>query len=1086
MLRSLVVVLLLAASVGGAQTRFDRWALVLDDPPAIEQAAKAAGPARRAAAADEAVRIRAAQQQLRDVLRDRGVAVLGATQWILNAVYVRAPRQEALALAKLPGVARVVRMLPVKLAMDRALELVFAQQAWNVVGGMGQAGAGVKIGILDTGIDHTHPAFQDSSLTPPPGFPKGETAYTNNKIIVARSYVDMLVWADRPDLSRPDDTTPRDRVGHGTAVAMVAAGGRTTGPAATVSGVAPRAFLGNYKIFGSPGVNDVTFDDVIARALEDAVIDGMDIAVLPVGRGAEWAPGDRGAACQKPGQEACDLRTAAVENAIASGLAVVVPAGNDGDLSGTGSKFPALNSINTPGTAPSAITVGATTNSHLFYNSVKVTGSDVPANLQSIPALFGDGPRPSGPVIAPLKDVAQAEPPANAKACSPVGAGTLTGAIAIVDRGDCAFATKVNNIQKGGAVGVIVVETGSDFIFPMIGLVGTAIPAVMIGKTDGENLRNFLAGHPGRQASLDPRLEPRDVIAGDIAYFSSRGPSIGGNLIKPEVAAAGIDLYMATQDYDPNSDMWDSSRFTAARGTSFAAPMVAGTAALALQQRPDLTPAQLKSAVVNTATPRSQLADFDQNGTQVPVSVTAAGAGLVNAENAAKTTVTVTPATVSLGAVTGDLPVRALTVTNHGPDAVALTLSVQPPDPRLTLSATALNLAPGASAQVTVTLAGVPPPGRYEGDIVITGGPVDLRVPFLYLRSDGVPHNLVPLSGIDFVGNVNEWVDGRNFNLNVKIVDRYGVPVPDVPVLFRATIGGGVIEEATPATDALGIAAATATIGPTPGEQEFSVEIDGQPETRIFFRGRAKLRPAINTNGIVNAADGSIGNGLAPGSYISIFGANLSDASRVFNTPYLPLSLAGVSVSFDRVDARGSYPGRLHFVSGNQINVQIPWEVQGRNSVLVKVSTGPLTESALYTLPLNKYSPAFFEIPDLGGTGRQLVAALDEAYQVVSSTNPVQRGRVVQLFANGLGPVTNTPPSGEVSPANPLSETTETPVVTIGGQNAPVQFSGLAPGNVGLYQVNVVVPEGLSAGLHEVVLTIGGIDAKPVLLYVKE
>ncbi|HFB97645.1 MAG TPA: hypothetical protein ENJ62_00745, partial [Bryobacterales bacterium] len=180
------------------------------------------------------------------------------------------------------------------------------------------------------------------------------------------------------------------------------------------------------------------------------------------------------------------------------------------------------------------------------------------------------------------------------------------------------------------------------------------------------------------------------------------------------------------------------------------------------------------------------------------------------------------------------------------------------------------------------------------------------------------------------------------------------------------------------------------------------------------------------------------------------------------------------------------YPGRLHFVSGNQINVQIPWEVQGRNSVLVKVSTGPLTESALYTLPLNKYSPAFFEIPDLGGTGRQLVAALDEAYQVVSSTNPVQRGRVVQLFANGLGPVTNTPPSGEISPANPLSETTETPVVTIGGQNAPVQFSGLAPGNVGLYQVNVVVPEGLGAGLHEVVLTIGGIDAKPVLLYVKE
>ncbi len=1086
MLRRLIAVLLLAAPIVGAQSRFDRWALVLEDPPAVEQAAKAAGPARRAAAAEGLTRIRAVQQRLTGMLRERGVTVLGANQYILNAVYVRATREQAQKLAALPGVARVVRMMPVKLAMDRALDIVRAQQAWSQVGGFDNAGAGVKIGILDTGIDHTHPAFQDSSLQPPPGFPKGETDYTNNKIIVARSYVDMLVWADRPDLSRPDDTTPRDRVGHGTAVAMVAAGVRTTGPAATVSGVAPKAFLGNYKIFGSPGVNDVTFDDVIAQALEDAVLDGMDIAVLPVGRGAEWAPGDRGGACQKPGQEACDLRTQAVENAVASGLTVVVPAGNDGDLSGTGSKYPALNSINTPGTAPSAITVGATTNSHIFFNSVKVTGGGVPANLQSIPALFGDGARPPGPLTAPLKDVAQTEPPANAKACSPVGAGTLTGAIAIVDRGDCAFATKVNNIQKGGAVGVIVVRTDSDVIFPMTGLVDTGIPAVMIGKTDGANLRNFLAQNPGRQATLDPKLEPRDAFADDIAYFSSRGPSIGGSLVKPEVVAVGTDLYMATQDYDPNSDMWDASRYTAAQGTSFATPMVAGAAALVLQQHPDFNPAQVKSAVVNTATPRSQLADFDENGTQVPVSVTAAGAGRLNAENAAKARITVTPATISLGVVTDSLPVQALTITNHGNDAVALTLNVEPADPRLTLSATALNLGPGASAQVTVTLTEVPPPGRYEGDVVITGGPVPLRVPFLYLRSDGVPYNLIPLSGVDFVGNVGEWVDGRDFNLNVKVVDRYGAPVPDVPVLFRATIGGGAIEEATGTTDRLGIAAATATIGPTPGEQEFSVEIDGQPETRIFFRGRAKLRPAINTNGIVNAADGSLGDGLAPGSYISIYGSNLSDALRVFNTPYLPLSLAGVSVSFDRVDGRGSYPGRLHFVSENQINVQIPWEVQGRTSVWVKVSTGPLTESALYKLPLSNYSPAFFEIPDLGGTGRQLVAALDEGFKVVSSTNPVRRGHVVQLFANGLGPVTNTPPSGEVSPANPLSETTERPTVTIGGWDASVQFSGLAPGNVGLYQVNVVVPDGLSPGLYDVVLTIGGVETKPVLLYVGE
>ena len=125
-----------------------------------------------------------------------------------------------------------------------------------------------------------------------------------------------------------------------------------------------------------------------------------------------------------------------------------------------------------------------------------------------------------------------------------------------------------------------------------------------------------------------------DQFADDIAYFSSRGPSIGESLIKPEIVAVGTDLYMATQQYDPNGDMWSPNGYTAAQGTSFATPMVAGAAALVKQANPGFGPAELKSAVVDTAVRRDQLADFDENGVQVPVSVTAAGAGKLDAGEA--------------------------------------------------------------------------------------------------------------------------------------------------------------------------------------------------------------------------------------------------------------------------------------------------------------------------------------------------------------------------------------------------------------------------------------------------------------------
>ena len=204
-----------------------------------------------------------------------------------------------------------------KMALNRATQLMNAPAAWNAVGGVSNGGKGIKIAILDSGIDQTHPAFQDSTLPMPAGFPlctaghPEDCAYTTNKVIVARSYVRMLAAGSDPRNpaadSMPDDFSPRDRVGHGTAVASCAAANSTATPAITTTGgpltivgMAPKAYLGNYKIAGSPGVLDGASDAIMIQAIEDALADGMDIASLSVIGPAFTGALDTGAICGLP------------------------------------------------------------------------------------------------------------------------------------------------------------------------------------------------------------------------------------------------------------------------------------------------------------------------------------------------------------------------------------------------------------------------------------------------------------------------------------------------------------------------------------------------------------------------------------------------------------------------------------------------------------------------------------------------------------------------------------------------------------------------------------------------------------------
>ena len=372
MKRISVLILLVSAAFAQTRSRLAEYALVLEDPPVAQKVqSRAALQSAEAQAHLAKVRRRTELWCSRNSPPARCASVPRRRFWSTRSSCASRRRMPR-ALKNIPGVKWIQYLPPAKPMLNAAVNLVGVPAAWSAIGGSANAGAGVRIGIIDTGIDQNHPGFQDTGFTPPAGFPAGDTAYTNNKVIVARSYVSMLNDPD-PIYSTPDDFSPRDRQGHGTAIAMIAAGVQNTGPLGTITGVAPKAFLGNYKVFGSPGVNEYTYRSAWNQALTDAVNDGMDIVTLSLGEGdpAIFGPLDKGVGVCGD----ADLRRglAGGGKCVAVwGLLVVAAAGNGGDI---GSEGVTHNTLNSPGVAPSAITVGASANSHLLYQTVRVNGS---------------------------------------------------------------------------------------------------------------------------------------------------------------------------------------------------------------------------------------------------------------------------------------------------------------------------------------------------------------------------------------------------------------------------------------------------------------------------------------------------------------------------------------------------------------------------------------------------------------------------------------------------------------------------------------------------------------------------------------
>ena len=236
------------------------------------------------------------------------------------------------------------------------------------------------------------------------------------------------------------------------------------------------------------------------------------------------------------------------------------------------------------------------------------------------------------------------------------------------------------------------------------------------------------------------------------------------------------------------------------------------------------------------------------------------------------------------------------------------------------------------------------------------------------------------------------------------------------------------------------------------------------PEARIQFMGKVQQAggPLVFPNGAVNGASFARGMPLAPGSIFSVFGRNLPRSAMVATVVPLPVDLNNVRVTL------GGKEVPLFFVGASgpefeQVNAQVPFDLAPGTtpSLVVTVSGRPAPPEQV---TLAAVQPGIFDVG--GGQGAVLIANTDILVAPVGSipgrqTRPAASGEFLSIFCTGLGATNPTVPAGQPGGGQPVT----TPVTaTLGGVNAPVTFAGLAPGFVGLYQVNVQVPEGVAAG----------------------
>jgi minor extracellular serine protease Vpr len=731
--------------------------------------------------------IRAEQTAAEPRIQAAGGAVAAHYDTVFNGVVVEIADSSAGQLSSIPGVRAVFQDSTRRPALDHAVNVHRVPQAWSSLsGGQASAGANIAIAILDTGIDAAHPGFQGFSTATPSGFPiacdygttlttctssGAELANTNAKVIVSRDYT---------------GTGGVDVDGHGTGVAMIAAGltniatydyylpdGMTIVPIYinAITGVAPGAWLGNYKVCDS---QSGCLSSWFLQALDDALNDGMNVVNY-----SGSAP-DTQSSAEGGGPESL-----AISAALGAGVPVVIAAGDDG-LSASGGQAP--GTVGAPAVAPDGIAVGSIGNQRTFGYAVYAGG------LAPIMALIPDSSNPADavnlavPITAPLADIAATD--GTGLACGALPAGSLNGQIVLIQRGQCTFDAKLNNAKNGGAYAAVVYDDQPNELVTMA-ISSALLPAMFIGLTDGLNVKALIAESAGLSASLDfSGLTPFPVSASLIAKYSPAGPTPAGN-IKPDVmGVGGYDDPGGDQVVTADSTNHGPDPYQIASGTSLSAPFVAGSIAVLMAARPGLTGQQYKSLVVNSAPGLSICVDgsaptFDlcANGNApVAARVQAAGAGRLDLLSALQNELVVQPTAVNFQAAAGgsiNLTIP-LAVTDVGGVSDSYTVTVNPVDgnlaPTVDTTSFSLNNAGSQTVNVTLSASGLTPGTFSDGYIVITEGssPAFTSVPYWL----GVPGTTV--SGISVL-NQGALGSGAAANSQVAIIvrstDQLGLPI---------------------------------------------------------------------------------------------------------------------------------------------------------------------------------------------------------------------------------------------------------------------------------------------------------------------
>jgi subtilisin family serine protease len=647
-------------------------------------------------------------------------------QVVLNGITVELPVAQLPKLQTLGSVARVYPSVRQFLKTNRSPGVIGATA---FTAGTGATGAGVKIAVVDDGIDQTNPSFSPGGFAYPPGFPKGQTAYTTPRVIVARSFT-----------ARGSGTRGRlpvdPRVSfHGTHVAGIAAGragtaspgGRDHPPTAGLSGVAPNAWIGNYRVFNVPTpAGHISTTGQTVAAFEQAVRDGMDVINY------------------SGGSPAIDPRTDAmmetVANVTRAGVVVVASAGNDRDDFG-------LGSTGSPSTSPEAIGVAATSNTHVFAPALAVSDPGAPASVRRIPFKPDALGAPSswGQTDRSLVDVSSITgtngQPVPTQLCgigrdpnagaNPLPRGSLAGSFALISRGHCTFLSKAARAAAAGAAGLIIVDNrfGEANPIPLL----LPVRAGMVSDLDGANLRAYLATRGGRAPiRIGPGVtEIETGRSGMITSFSAGGPTAFGHNLKPDLAAPGGEILSATLP-----GFTGGSRFANFDGTSMSAPHVTGAVALLRERHREWTVRQVKSALMSTA-----FAAWGNSARTQEAPVLLQGAGLVNVQGADDPKIFTEPGSLSFGDLNLAASVTSkqllLSIRDAGGGAGSWTVELRPQSASsgATLEVpSSVTIPPGGAvdAQVTARADGGAPKGDNYGFLVLRQGAVTRRVPYAF------------------------------------------------------------------------------------------------------------------------------------------------------------------------------------------------------------------------------------------------------------------------------------------------------------------------------------------------------------------